>query len=280
MKVHIVCKDDRHVVPRMMRWLADGLGWTMGGHIDPEATVNYYAPYTMLAQYGLAPTLTAAWFTHFESATAGKVDAWNQAARLLDGRFITSPTYENTLATYGRVTRVTPGIDRQHFDIQKSKRRKGLVGLSGIGSARKGLVEAAVLSETYGPRLHVAGRDWGIEGEEWIDYADMPAFYNSIDVYACVATQEGIPAPALEALACGCKLVMGRGVGIANLLADLPGVYLYDPGYIDLLVEAIDTAVSSTVTRSEIREASGEYTIEAWQQSHLEAMTQLIEGAS
>ncbi|CAB3830732.1 D-inositol-3-phosphate glycosyltransferase [Achromobacter aegrifaciens] len=42
---------------------------------------------------------------------------------------------------------------------------------------------------------------------ELVPHASMPAYYNSIDIYACTSQSEGTPNPVLEAMACGIPVV-------------------------------------------------------------------------
>lgn len=47
----------------------------------------------------------------------------------------------------------------------------------------------------------------------FIAHADMPAYYNSLDLYVCPSAIEGTPNPVLEAMACGVP-VISTDVGI------------------------------------------------------------------
>ncbi|MDE8535477.1 glycosyltransferase, partial [Staphylococcus aureus] len=212
------------------------------------------------------------WFTHFESGTPGKVEVWHQADRSFDLRLVTSPVYESILN--GRVTRVTPGIDLDHFAPTKGAKRGSRLGLSGIGSNRKGLELAHALIP-YDLAV-VAGRGWGLP-ETWVEYADMPAWYSQIDTYVCTATEEGIPAPVLEAMACGCKAVLPYGVGICDLLAGSPGVFMYQKGDPVSLRQAVDEAIAAKVSRVDIRDAVQGYGIASWVESNRTAVEELLD---
>ena len=277
MRVHIACKDDHHIVPRMMRWLVEGAGWSMGNHTDPSADVNYYAPYTMYSNYGRVGTLMTGWFTHFESANPSKVDIWKQAREAFHQRLITSPVYEDDLSAYGRVTRVTPGIDTDLFAVSKKKRKAGIIGVAGVGSGRKGTMSVQTLFNNYGGDLLVAGHGYGVPVENWFEYQDMPTFYNQLDVFVCPATEEGIPAPVLEALACGCKVVMFAGVGIAELIAPLPGVFIANTLQENDLLETIEKAIGTVVDRHEVSTAVNGFNKAAWVESNVWAINQLLD---
>jgi glycosyltransferase involved in cell wall biosynthesis len=275
--VHIACKDDGHILPRMSRWLAEGLGWSISGGIDNAADVNLYMPYTMVLEYGVAKTLTSAWFTHKETSNRGKVRAWDLAAQRFDQRLITSPVYQTMLEMHGMTTLVTPGIDLELFTVSKSRKRKGKVGLSGIVSGpRKGADWAWHLYESFKKDLLIAGSGWGVPCE-LIPYGRMNEFYNQLDVYICTAREEGIPAPVLEAMACGCKVVMPHPVGISSLLFGLPGVWHYENNNYEEMITAVSNALADDTARATIREAVEGYDISAWVSSNETAVNQLLE---
>ena len=49
--------------------------------------------------------------------------------------------------------------------------------------------------------------------ENWLSHAEMPAFYNALDVYICASAHEGTPQPVVEAVASGVPVV-ATNVGI------------------------------------------------------------------
>lgn len=272
MKVHIVCIDDGHIVPRMMRWLTDAHGWTMSERPDPSADANYYGPYTMLAQ-GLAQTHTVAWFTHDEYWNAGKHVLWQEAARRLDLRLVTSPVYES-LEAKGTTARVRPGVDTAHFKPNGQSARKAAIGVAGIGSRRKGLDMVHCL-RANGYDVTAAGRGWGID-EHMVDYDDIPRFYRSLDVFICTSTVEGIPAPPLEALACGVKVVVPRNVGAMDLLPEMKGVRHYSAGDYRDLRRAVEMALYDDRRADDLRAVATRFDRAAWCQDHEEALCALL----
>ena len=276
MRVHIACIDDNHIVPRMSRWLADAHGWTIGPNADNSADVNLYMPYTMLAPLGMARTPTAAWFTHHEPDT-GKAAIWQRAARDMSLRLVTSRLYLDGLSAHGPTLRVQPGIDRERFTPRGKRHGKGLIGVAGIGSARKGTeLVRRLVSDGYD--VTAAGRGWGIP-ERMVDYDDMPALYSSLDVYLCTATIEGIPAPPLEALACGAKVVVPSGVGIMDELPEMTGIRHYEAGNYADMKRALEMALADDTYGDILRDVTAPYSKRAWCDSFQAALETMLEGA-
>ena len=267
--VHIVCPDDGHIVPRMAGWLRDGLGWTMSERASSTAVANYYMPYTAWGLRSIPSTETAAWFTHYEKMTLGKVQIWERASRKIGLRVTAASMYFNLLSRTGPVARVLPGVDMDHFRIMRQKRRWRL-GLSAIYSGRKGNAGVAALAKSHHKeKFHIAGRGWPTGNHTWFDYEDMPTFYNSISVYVCTSLVEGIPAPPLEALACGTKIVVPRDVGMLDELPDSPGIRHYDRGDWPGMIEAIDQAIKDRPKKQDLRDLVGEkYPKQQWVDSH------------
>jgi glycosyltransferase involved in cell wall biosynthesis len=272
--VHIAIIDDGHIVPRMMRWWAKGNGWSIGEFVDPDAALNYYGPYTAYAALRRrGNSKTAAWFTHYETGNGGKVNIWQEAAKGLTLRCYTSDVYAEHLWGHGAAAKVTPGIDHSLFQISKRGKRGKLprVGLVGVGQPRKG---ADLLSHLPADLdLQIAGRGvWNGTPAAWVAYDDMPAFYNTLDVYLCTATIEGIPAPPLEALACGIKVAIPSGVGVMDELPEQAGIRHYEAGNGADMARALTAVLDDTVTRQELADVVSGYTIEAWCESHRTAV--------
>ena len=274
--VHIVCVDDGHIVPRMARWLVDTFGWTMSDRPDNGANCNLYMPYTAIAQ-GIADTPTAAWFTHYEAGNAGKALLWRQAAQKLSLRLTATDLYLPQLEATGPTAKITPGVDREHFALDEDAERLWDIGVSGLASPRK---LPALAQRLYADSYDVvaAGTNWDVPGD-YVAYEDMPAFYRSLDVYLCTALIEGIPAPPLEALACGTKVVLPRGAGMLDELPEAPGVRHYTAGDYDDMRRAVDEALADEADPDELRALTEGYSIAAWCDSYHAAITDFVEGA-
>lgn len=286
--VNIACFDDGHIVPRMMSWLEDGLGWKITNGYDPNS-INYLAPYTMLGRYGQPPGPSMAWFTHFEEGNLQKMRIWHQAAKQIDLPLVTAQVYADHFAAEAILShksepslfKITPGIDQDHFKpVRKKRPGSGVVGLVGVPGPRKGTELAESLTGAAGlTQLLAAGGDWpGVAGSAHIPYDEMPAFYAQLDLMVCASTIEGIPAPPLEALACGVPVVVPRGVGMMDELPESPAVHRYDAGNTASLLAATEAALDATVSRSEARDVVADYTVAAWCTSHQLALEALIAG--
>jgi hypothetical protein len=282
-KVSISCFDDQNIVPRMMRWLEAHLGWqVIDGITQDPATITYYAPYTMIGRYGQATGKSMAWLTHYEVGNLPKMQLWDRAVQQVDLPLITAPLYGTQVGSAHCL--LTPGIDQAHFKLSRKKRPgKGVIGLVGVPQPRKGTQLASLISQLPGVSQVVAvGGAWAeVPGSRRIPYEEMPDFYAQLDLMVCTSTIEGIPAPPLEALACGVPVVVPSGVGIMSQLPPGPAVHHFIPGEPDSLSQTILEALqaSSGLARSAAREVVAEYTVEAWCSSHQVALEMLLEGA-
>lgn len=276
MRVHIALIDDQHIVPRMMGWVAEALNWTMGANTDPKADLNYYAPYTMFWAFSPVETPTTGWFTHYETATLSKVELWEAAARALTVRATASSLYVEPLQAYGTTFKLTPGIDQTHFTPKGRQRKNGRVGIVGIGQHRKwGDIGQRLLGD--GVNLVAAGTGWSIPAD-WVSYENMPEFYHGLEAYLCTALVEGIPAPPLEALACGVKVIVPSGVGIMDDLPEMEGVRHYEAGnYADML-RALNLCLEDKCQADTLRDVVKLYTKQAWVESHQKLADGILDG--
>lgn len=279
MTIHICCPDDRHIVPRMAHWLAEGNGWSISERPEPGAALNYFMPYLAWAAGPRIDTRQAGWFTHHEPGTA-KGEIWLQTAHRFDLRCTAAPLYLDNLRSYGRAVLITAGVDQEHFSPRHSRKKskRPVIGFSGVGQPRKGIELANGLQEAgLRAELTAAGRDWGDIPATWIDYRDMPAFYSGLSVYVCTAVIEGIPAPPLEALACGIKVVIPAGVGMLGELPEMEGVRHYTAGNYDSLLTALHLALADEVAPAALRDVVAPYTVQAWCDSTRAAVEELLE---
>ncbi len=271
-KVHIACHDDGHIIPRMYGWLRGALGWSMGPYISHESDViNYYAPYTMLGHYGRSER-SMAWFTHKETANPAKLELWQRGKQQIDYPLVTAPIYQHELGA--RI--ITPGIDQDHFKPRGKQPGKGVVGIVGTYQPRKGPELATVVNGLKEVKnLSIVGDNWpGLDSQK-IAYADMPSFYCGLDLFVCTSTEEGIPAPPLEALACGVPIVIPTGVGMLDLLPNEDGIYRYEAGDEKGLKTAVKAALAGKHSRNTLRDYVSPYTILAWVQSHQDVIEQI-----
>lgn len=282
MKVHLVTNTpydvNPHVVPRMMKWMADKYGWSIAERkSDPKADVNYYGEYLAWKFANQVDTLKTGWHTHYEVGTPWKTKIWKEAAKDFDIRLYTSDLYKANLAKYGPVAKITPGIDREIFQPFSKRPDKNIVGTAAVGQKRKGedLIEKLLsVSNLHNFKLAIVGSYWKWQ-TNWIPWYDMPIFYSQIDVYLVTSTIEGVPAPPLEALACGVKIVVPNKVGIMDELPEMPGLRHYEKGNFDDMVRAIKTVLSDKVSQEELRAQTEKYSPEAWCTSNYVAIEKI-----
>lgn len=101
------------------------------------------------------------------------------------------------------------GVDTEFFKPVSSLPRGEILragwagSLNNQGADHRGfdLIASAVQS-AQGCTLVTAIRE-----ERWRSYAEMPAYYHSLDVYICASDNEGTPNPCLEAAACGIPII-------------------------------------------------------------------------
>lgn len=277
MRVHLVGFNVNHVVPRMLRWMAERYGWSMGiQRARPDVDVNYYGSYLAHAYSNPVKTLKTGWHTHFEGYKEWKAEAWSQAAIDFDLRLITSSLYIKPLEKFGPVAKITPGIHRRFFTPQGSRPNKNRVGTAGIGSRRKGLDLLERLIENE-PKIEVliAGKKFG-RPTVWRHWEDMPQFYRTLDVYLVTSTIEGVPAPPLEALACGVKVVVPNKVGIMDELPEMKGIRHYKKGDYQDMVRAIKLVLTDKASQEELRAITEKYSVGAWCKSNRMAMEKML----
>lgn len=284
--VNVLCRNlsEERVIPRFSRYLRDCLGWTLTATPDPEAELYYLSGYFEHSLVrGMKDRPVAAYFTHreMEPPGNGKAALFDALAKRLDLRIVTAQRYAWSLRECGPTVQITPPVERHRFTIPRSTgSRRRVVGLSGFTylNHRKGedLVRK-VVQEVRDVDWKASGAGWPVSTREY-RWADMPAFYQSLDVLLVTSRVEGVPMPPLEAMACGVSVVVPRDVGLLDELGEVPGVYRYPSGDPRGCVQALRTALVERggVDRERLREATSPYTIVAWCEQHRQAFTELL----
>ncbi len=279
MNVNIVCTNNGpdHVLWRLAQTLADQTGWTLSRTPNGGADFNYWILYISFAEKwsDWRQTPVGAWFSHFERGTPFKEYWWELAASVLGLRITCAPQYLSLLDSFGRSAIARPPIDPIFQPKgKKAKHDTPLVGVSGYvdKSKRKGEKLVAQLSGSdLDIELTATGRGWPCRTNE-MRFAELPQFYNDIDVLLCPSLQEGIPLPPLEALACGTPVVIPEAVGLLDDLPDIPGIYRYPAGNYGEMESAVRAAVKKSYKRDALIEAVAEYTPENWAADHENAI--------
>jgi len=280
LRVHVICQNahDDRIIPRMARALEARLGWTLSAKVDPAADVNYLSAYFESQRLRPWPdTRTAAYFTHREEEPPGNAKArlYDKIAGRVDLRIATCRLYAEPLEAYGPTAQMPGPVEVDRFTLaRQEKRARPVVGFSGYTYAnkRKGedLAQEAVASGV-GRRCEwrASGRGWPVPTTRY-RWADMPGFYQGLDVLVVTSRVEGIPMPPLEALACGVSVVVPKGVGMLDELPQVLGVHRYERGDAKSLIRALEKAIAARpkVNREELRGAMSDHSVEAWCDAH------------
>lgn len=293
MRVNVVCRNwrDDRVLPRFARYLADGLGWTLTPRPVPGHDVTYLMGYfekQVCPQWPM-PGPTASLFTHREEAPEllAKTALYDRIAGDVDLRVAMCRLYGAALEHIGPTVQPPLPVERDRFTITRVRHHaRPVVGLSGFSApgGRKGYdVAERVVRSGIGRRVDwvASGRGWAPLGIRSHSYAwrDMPTFYQGLDVLVCPSRVEGGPMPVLEALSCGVRVVIPRGVGILDELPDVPGLFRYVRGDVGALAAALKTAISTQVEREALRAVTEPYTVKAWCAGHAAGFAQLAAAA-
>ena len=283
LRVHIVCQNltDDRIIPRMARVLRERLGWTLSAAPSHKCEVLYLSAYFEAQRMKPWPDVpVAAYFTHREEMPPGnnKAKVFEHIASQVQLRLATCKLYADQLSVYGPTAEVAAPLERDHFTLGKQvKHKRPVVGFSGYTyrNHRKGedLARGLTRSE-LGMRVEwrASGRGWPVTTHRF-KWSEMPAFYQGLDVLVCPSRVEGIPMPPLEALACGVRLVIPRGVGLLDELPDTRGIYRFDKGDPASLLKAVKKAAfpAKPVDREALRAVTEPYSIEAWVADHEQA---------
>jgi Glycosyl transferases group 1 len=291
LRVNIVSrnwKDDR-VLPRFARYLADGLGWTLTAAPAPASGVD--ATYLMgYFETQVCPTWptrpVVSLFTHREENPTGnrKAQLYDDIARRVDLRVAMCRLYAEPLRAIGPTIQPPLPVERDRFVIAPSPRRpRPVVGLCGYTyhNARKGEdLARTIVTSAIGRRV-----DWVASGRGWpaplqrLSWADMPRFYQGLNVLVCPSRVEGGPMTVLEALACGVSVVVPIGVGLLDELPYIPGIHRYPRGDRAGLIAALERAAFPTNApdRDALRAATAPHTVEAWCAAHAKGFADVFE---
>ena len=287
LRVNILCrnyKDDR-VLPRFARYLADHNGWTLTAAPDLKADVVYLIGYFEAQLFSKWPPgiPAAAYFTHREVEPPGndKAKLFDDVAMTVQLRVAMSKIYADSLSRYGPTIQPPLPLEHDRFVIMDvPKHKRPVVGFSGYTykNHRKGddLV-GGILKSSIGQKVEwvASGRGWPVPTQRY-KWADLPRFYRNLDVLVCPSRVEGGPMPVLEALACGVRVVIPRGVGILDELRDAPGIQRYERGSAAGIVAALESALSQPFDRKALRAVVAPYSVKAFCDVHAKTFAEML----
>ena len=275
-------KGENNILDRQAQALSAATGWAYTKSPDPSFDLNHFICYIEFGEkfsdWHLTPI--SCWFTHYEGHQEWKAFWWELAANNSDLRITAAPVYVDRLAEYGLTRLARPVIDAQFEIREKPKNDKPRVGVAGYvhPGGRKGeKLVARLAGSKLGNRimLNGSGRGWPCptRHHEW---TDLPGWFNSLDVFLCTSTIEGIPMPPLEALACGVPVVIPREVGLLDLLPDIPGIYRYTAGDFGGMCKALEQALDGEHDRDVLRLSIHDYNAQNWADDHNAAFMDLL----
>jgi hypothetical protein len=209
--------------------------------------------------------------THRDETIPDKAELYDKVAEKASLRIAMNAAQLEYLQQYGPSLQIPLPLELEHFTIiKRAKKQRPTVGVSGYvyNGGRKG--EALVnqlLASGLGRRIHMtaSGRGWPVhtQGYSW---ADVPKFFQSLDVYLCTSSVEGGPMTTLEALATGCPVVIPRGVGLHDELPETYGIYRYEINNYSDMAQALERALDELGTHNPeaLRAATQPHSVTAW----------------
>jgi glycosyltransferase involved in cell wall biosynthesis len=274
------------VLPRMARYLRDGLGWSVSSGPNEEADAIYLLAYFEGQRFkSWFKFPVAAYFTHREEDPPGngKAKCYDEMAGKVNLRIATCRLYAGALAAHGLTMQCAAPLETTRFTIShRINGRRPVLGFSGYtyNNHRKGedLVRGLLAAPIAGRvTWQACGRGWPVPTQR-LPWAMMPRFYQALDVLVVPSRVEGIPMPPLEALACGVRVVIPRNVGILDELGDCAGVYRYPKGDLKGLLKAVEQAAfpDKPVNREALRAVTAPYSVEAWCRDNAKAVAQML----
>ena len=206
---------------------------------------------------------------------------WRDAAETVDLRISESEKYAQELASYGPTEHVVIPVARDLFCLSaEPTNKRPIIGVSGYcsWSDHKGSVMVYDL-QRYQParkwEIIASGKGWPVDRVAHNHISDMPAFYQSLDVFLCTSFYEGGPFTVFEALSCGIPVVIPRDVGSLDELPDTFGIYRYTAGDFDGMYEALWECIGNKGKhdRLALRRLTKGMTADAYCKQHKEIFT-------
>jgi len=285
MKAHIVTplydRNSNAIIARLARHLEKGNGWTVHAVPNSHAVVNVFIPYTEWRRTKWRRTLTAAWFTHKELPTTeggACLRRWEIASRAVDLRVTPARMYLTGLMEDGRAVQISHPVELEHFTPQKHRAHKRpVIGVAGRvykgGRKGEGLVKRLARDGRW--KVIASGQGWPVPCTKRA-WKDMPDFYRTLNIFLCTSQIEGGPVTVLEALACGVPVVIPTGVGAMDELPNMPGIWRYDKGDYDSMIDSINYAIDWPMLPEQLRAVVEDCTAARWCQQWQQAIERLV----
>jgi len=284
--VHIVCRNytNDRVLPRFARHLMQAHGWTAGAALDLGAAANYliaYFEYSKIeGQLGGNHAPLVSYMTHREDGDNAKTKLYDRVAGAVDVRVAMNHGQVKHLKKFGGTVVIPLPLETENFVPHGHAVGKvPVVGLSGYtyATGRKGEALVSALRGLKGVALKASGRGWpGIETKMY-HWEQMPAFFQSLDLFVCTSLVEGGPMTTLEALSCGVPVVIPSGVGIHDEIPDTFGIYRYPRGDSKAMMQAVERALGELGKHKAevLRAATAPHSVEAWTEGNYKLFNDL-----
>jgi glycosyltransferase involved in cell wall biosynthesis len=225
-----------------------------------------------------APGLTPfhRWLTRYALSHADAVTATGPALADATMRFMPA----------GRCVHSIPyGVDLDRFrPTERPARDKVVLGTVSRLSPEKGLVhliDAIAAGDLRGrvevkiagdgperPNLEAHVRDRGLTASldfaGWLDYDDVPAFLQSLDIFVLPSLFEGFGVAAAEASATGLPVIASRVQGLPDVVVDGETGILVPPADPRALAGAIESLIDNAPRRRAMGEAGREFVSERY----------------
>ena len=211
---------------------------------------------------------------------------------------------------------VPNGVDGERFKPQPAKdelsARLGLkgwvMGFAGEARAKKGLAVLLLAAQEISTRQRLSAGQASLlmvggvrRGEDhdllkvfkkqhpdlkiiqtgYIPLAEMPNYYNLMDVFLMPSLHDGLPNALLEAMACERPIVAAHSGGIPDVLVDGMNGRLVVPGEVSELVNAVETLMNDPLSSQQMGKNArqtvlDQYTLEQELQKTLNLYTSLV----
>jgi hypothetical protein len=224
------------------------------------------------------------WAHTWESKSEEEFEIESLEHELADRIVVPSQFVADTLAGIGvrpETISVNPfGADLEHFQVRTREQEDKLIFLFvGALQARKGLplllrawqklnptsAELWIAGPGAVPATVLTGSPQSVKWLGPIAKSSLPSLFQRASVFVFPSYFEGLALVQIEAAACGLPIIGTTASGAAEIVTDGETGYLIKPGDLDMLMEKIETFITSPqLTASMAKEAASRRDRLAW----------------
>lgn len=129
----------------------------------------------------------------------------------------------------------------QFKEVTRSKWKLVLAGGDWHGAE---VIHRAAKESPFADDIHMLG---------FVSDADLPDLYRAADVFIYPSLYEGFGMPPIEAMACGCPVIVSPRGALAEVVGD--AAYIVNPEQIDSIRLAMQRVATDDVARAQLRKA-------------------------